>query len=136
MQLVAIVCKLQDYLYDIYNRIRYAYLSIIWWYLRLYITQKRTTPLVHAAHCGSDITNAVIQYYKYDTVLSTYSMEVWLRHCGIPQATQVQHAVTIVYSIDDELRCSMLNLQDDMELKTMTYVSDVNLSTLPGRILN
>jgi hypothetical protein len=137
MQIVTYVCKLQDFLYNIYDRIRYIYLSIIWWYLKFIMQNKAMVkPRVCAAHCGSDITPIVTQYYKHDNVLSTYSMETWLRHCGISQAVQTQHAVTIVYIVDADMRCSTINLQDDLELKTMTYISDVDLSTLPGRILN
>jgi hypothetical protein len=137
-KIILVICSLQDWICDTFNSLRHIYLLVVWWYIKQCIIQRRRNvrPIVCTAYCGTNITEAITNYYRYDRVLSTYSMETWLIRCGVSVSTQCTHAVTIIYTINNKLHYSVIDLQNDMEMNTHTKVTDVDLITLPSMKLS
>jgi hypothetical protein len=90
-----------------------------------------STPRLLAAYeDNTDFTAIARAYYATDKTLSCYSLQKWIKICG----HQV-HRITFVIQRESKIWVAKFDLDKDTELNTDTESSDIDLRTMPGKVV-
>lgn len=119
--------------HDTYDSARSLILSCIYIFCS-YLHTVNTHQLIYA-ECNYkdkiiDITTTLRFYYYFDQTLSFASMQSWLRKCDITINNDNINEVKIIFTRNNELFISNLDLDNDIELNTKESCCDTTLQLL------